>query len=405
MQQKYFYVIIWLCLLSIFPHSQAFAANRTEIRAYWAALPCSEETLWEDMPVTSAPYQTGTLTSSARHSASEYVNFMRWLSNLNPVRLSDYCAMYAQHGAVILASNDVAEHAPPCPEDMDDDFYQTAYDGARRCNIACLHSPSKNPMWDAVLSFAMDEGENNLELPHRRWLLNPNMLETDFGYAVSDSGQGYALMYAVDVSAAQTFSEAVCYPAQGAFPAEFLSPDTPWSISLPDNASDICVSLWEETSDAAWTLRDDGWQEDGYCVVSSAPYGTGTCLIFLPDLHKAGLEDYFQNQIWHVSVCGANFASEYAVEMISLTEIDVVSVEISPQTAQMYPHETLTLSACAVPAYADDVSVAWHSENPNVASVSECGIVTAVSEGTCRIIAESANGKQDVCIVTVHSAL
>ena len=61
----------------------------------------------------------------------------------------------------------------------------------------------------------------------------------------------------------------------------------------------------------------------------------------------------------------------------------------------------LQLSADVIPAYADDLRVTWTSSDPSVADVDWTGVVTARAPGSCEISATSANGRSDVCAVTV----
>ena len=49
--------------------------------------------------------------------------------------------------------------------------------------------------------------------------------------------------------------------------------------------------------------------------------------------------------------------------------------------------ETLTLTASALPEIADDKTVRWTSSNEKIAKVSADGVVTAVSAGSCDILA------------------
>ena len=69
--------------------------------------------------------------------------------------------------------------------------------------------------------------------------------------------------------------------------------------------------------------------------------------------------------------------------------------------AALAPGETLALSASVVPAYADDLTVAWSSTDPAVAEVDAQGRVTAVAPGACDIICTDSMGHTDACALTV----
>ncbi len=80
----------------------------------------------------------------------------------------------------------------------------------------------------------------------------------------------------------------------------------------------------------------------------------------------------------------------------------VTSVVISDETATLRKGETKSLSAVIVPSNATDKSVTWDSDNTDVATVDENGVVTAVGFGTARITVTTADGGfTDVCAVKV----
>ena len=76
-----------------------------------------------------------------------------------------------------------------------------------------------------------------------------------------------------------------------------------------------------------------------------------------------------------------------AVTMISSTEVPI--------------GETAKLKAKVVPDYAKDKTLTWSSDNPNVVSVSESGVIKANKAGTAKITAKSSNGKTATSEVTV----
>lgn len=80
----------------------------------------------------------------------------------------------------------------------------------------------------------------------------------------------------------------------------------------------------------------------------------------------------------------------------------VESVVISHSTASLMKDETIQLVASVVPAYADDKTLIWSSEDTNIATVAN-GVVTANAIGTTTITATSANGKTATCNVTVEA--
>ena len=81
-------------------------------------------------------------------------------------------------------------------------------------------------------------------------------------------------------------------------------------------------------------------------------------------------------------------------------EVAVSSVSLSQPSAEMVIGETLQLKAIVAPSNATDKEVVWASSKQSVASVSETGFVSALSEGSSTITA-TAGGKEGSCTITV----
>ena len=81
-------------------------------------------------------------------------------------------------------------------------------------------------------------------------------------------------------------------------------------------------------------------------------------------------------------------------------EVEVVSIAISQPSAEMEIGEILTLKATVAPSNATYDGITWTSTKPKVASVSNTGLVTALSEGNTTITV-MAGGKTASCAITV----
>ncbi len=405
--------ICMLLLALILAGAPASAHTRDEVRAAYRALERpGDASPYETEPVARAPYAAGALTERARASALGYLNFIRWLAGVDPVGENAVYDLRCQHGATLLAALDYVDHDAPRPADMDADFYESAHLGTASSNIARLGWTRPTILWDGIEYFLRDDGEANLsELGHRRWALNPMMAATGFGLARSDAGSSYVFLFAHDLGNRDAAWDRVCWPAAGAFPAELMHADLAWSVTLNPERYDLAASSPAITLSSAdgMTFRflPATGGGDGYCAINRESYGPGPCLIFRPDFSGADFTDYQQNQRWTVRVdgladrSGAEVALEYEVEMISLRVEDAVAVELSRQEATLAPGERLALTAEVLPAYADDRSVSWSSTDDAVAAVDDRGGVVAVGPGTCRIVARTANGREDACAVTV----
>ncbi len=393
----------------------ASAATRDELRQAYREIADahSDASPYLELPDPETCARSGSLTDAAQLEALDYVNFLRWIAGLEPVALNPLYTLRSQNGALLLAANDALTHTPDRPEVMDDALYESALLGTAQGNLAKFNWMRPEILLDGIEYFARDDGSMNLAvLGHRRWLLNPCMAETGFGLANSMSGMSYVVMYAVDGGNADADWAQVCWPAPGAFPVELMRGTIAWSVSLNDAVYDLAASspavqLVEEVSGAHFSFDLATGAGDGFCHLSEDACGSGSCIIFRPDLAGAGLGEYLQNQVWDATITGlvrtdgSPATIEYRVEMASLYPQDVANVELNQLEAALAPGETLQLRADVIPAYADDLSVTWSSSDPDVASVDEGGLVTARAPGSCEITAASANGRADSCAVAV----
>lgn len=83
-------------------------------------------------------------------------------------------------------------------------------------------------------------------------------------------------------------------------------------------------------------------------------------------------------------------------------EIAVTGITLNQASAEMFVGETVQLTASIQPSNATDKAVTWASSKQSVATISDNGLITAVSEGQSTITA-SAGGKSATCQVTVSS--
>ncbi len=77
------------------------------------------------------------------------------------------------------------------------------------------------------------------------------------------------------------------------------------------------------------------------------------------------------------------------------------SVSIDKSSLSLQERSSVTLIANLLPTNTTAKTLTWSSSNPNVATVSSSGIVSAVSVGTTIITAQALGGKTATCTVTV----
>lgn len=79
----------------------------------------------------------------------------------------------------------------------------------------------------------------------------------------------------------------------------------------------------------------------------------------------------------------------------------VESITIQVPSFSMMEDTTATATAVILPADATDKSIAWSSTDPTVATVTEAGMITAVSPGTAQIIASAKDGSNKSASITI----
>lgn len=82
--------------------------------------------------------------------------------------------------------------------------------------------------------------------------------------------------------------------------------------------------------------------------------------------------------------------------------IEVTGVTVEPKTLDLAPEETGQLTATVEPEDASDKTHSWASDDDDIATVSDSGLVTAVAEGTVFITVTTEEGSfADKCEVVV----
>ena len=176
----------------------------------------------------------------------------------------------------------------------------------------------------------------------------------------------------------------------------------------PADCADELVKVWEKAVSAeAVSLFTRSSQVTAALPVVSVTGGDGKIGVVL-DGSSLSEEFYAGEQQMRVVVIISDGNNERTSEYIPMLAkeiksiIEVESVTINPQLADLVIGETLQLSATVLPSDASDKTVSWASSKQSVATVSNTGLVTAIAEGVSTITA-SAGGKTATCQLTVLS--
>ena len=237
-------------VITITEHSSQKHTLEQVKEQYIAAKPTFDydnNSLYETEPVLTTPYYEGSLKNEVQNDTLKQINFYRWLSSLNSVTINTDKMARSQKGALLLDVIDTLTHYPSQPVDMDDAFYEEAYDGVN-AGYSLGDTYSGNVSYGTRIDQSIKtfiEDRNNVEagVGHRSNLLDPYAYAISFGYV-----RPYAAvsMYYDDTNENQdTFYP---YPTAGYFPTESLysEEETMWSVWIGDNykySSDTKVEL------------------------------------------------------------------------------------------------------------------------------------------------------------------
>ncbi|MEG0145442.1 MAG: Ig-like domain-containing protein, partial [Clostridia bacterium] len=99
--------------------------------------------------------------------------------------------------------------------------------------------------------------------------------------------------------------------------------------------------------------------------------------------------------------------SFYVADEKGIVHLPVTDIELSDCSVSLTSGETRQLSCNVLPAAAYDKAVLWESSDPKIATVSQSGLVSAISEGNAYILCKVQNGVNvaDACSVTVQNFL
>ncbi|GGD91956.1 S-layer homology domain-containing protein [Paenibacillus nasutitermitis] len=250
----------------------------------------SKAAIYEQQPVLAVPYAGGKLKSDYIVDGIRAVNFVRYLAGLPDDIEPDWDLQQQQQAAALVnAVNDKLTHTPSRPADMEEELFDLGYKGAGSSNLYA----GDPTLYSNVLGYMSDSDTSNIDrVGHRRWILNPVMKKTMFGFVQGEQHYPYASMYAFnrDRSKDEVAYDYVSWPSAGYFPSELFKPQDAWSVSLnPDiydnkQVAGIRVTLTRTRDQKTWSFQGlDKDTKGRYMNVETSGFGIPFCIIFRPD--------------------------------------------------------------------------------------------------------------------------
>lgn len=322
---------------SINSSEEMFKPTKNEIKAKYKALNLKTVSNKFDIaPSINAPYSAGKLSDEFVKTGIDYMNFIRFLCGLQEVSIDEEKADMAQHGAVLVAVSEFS-HTPPKPSDMDDSFYNIGYMATSSSNIS---AGAANNFATYIQRWINDSSSasNIACLGHRRWIINPKMKYTAFGYAENNNSmyRGYSNMLSFDMSNNNYDPyDFIAYPSKGNFPNNIIDNTIPWSVSLNTSlykvvsAEDINVKITKKSNGAVWNLSKKDYIDNPsagskYFNYNNEYYGINSCIIFTigkDNISNSDLDGEFEISITGIFDKDNNPANiNYTVNFFDLNE-------------------------------------------------------------------------------------
>ncbi|WP_169730267.1 CAP domain-containing protein [Catonella morbi] len=293
-----------------------------DIRNYIANYGTEEDAdvVYDEKPMDTKPYSLGKLSKGTLESALKLLNQMRYIAGIPyDVELSGRYNELAQAASVVSLANGDIDHNPKMPKGISDSLYRLGKDGASKSNLGMGYRSINS----SLISYMEDGGYNKDRVGHRRWILNPAMKKTGFGFATDSKSYGYTAHYALDSSGSSKYNSPIVWPAQN-MPVEYVNDSYPWSISLgyEINISDIHVELVRISDNKTWKFSSAS--SDGYFTVDNRGYGQKGCIIFIPNMgYNDGRAEYMDGDKFRVTVKGLKHKLSYQVSFFNLHPKDV----------------------------------------------------------------------------------
>lgn len=190
--------------------------------------------MYEVRPITTG-CQPGKLSAEAFKTFTRMINYYRRLAGItDSVTINAELSRKAQSAALMMASNNQLNHAPPSKWKC---FSKEGALAASKGNLSLGYG-----FTEALLGQITDDGAGNQACGHRRWILNP--LNRVFGVGSNDDAM---CLYVIDTDPSKQFqvrdSFEIAWPG-GYFPQPILPARWSFSMSGADfSKAKVSVSL------------------------------------------------------------------------------------------------------------------------------------------------------------------
>lgn len=415
-------VIFLVVMLPLFSYAQQESRTIDDIIKKWQQLkPTFEGDPYEIKPSVKPPYQAGKLKKKYLEDALNYVNFIRWLARLNPVKLDDDYNKCAQYASVLLNKTELS-HAPDKPADMPEEFYRIGFKGTSSSNIGSGYYS----LIDSIDGYMDDSDSRNIfDVGHRRWILDPFLSSIGFGYAYrktatyvfDDKRERYRYLQ----------RPYIAWPTEDFFPVSFFSSSMAYSVSLnplvfdidyiSKNVNKIKIYITRENDKKTWVI-DSNDKNPAYGFdffnYSSISYGELPAIIFRPGMK----EEIKENDIFNIKITGLmnNNGEEetiqYSIQFFSLSG----GAKLSSAEKPKFKFDNIYMPVGSYKNIEEYIKYANNkksqviikSNNSDIISIENNKTIRAKKQGTATIYLYTSNGKSmytSACRIYVYKPI
>ena len=353
----------------------------------------------------------GKLSKEVAKGAVDYLNAIRVGAGLNPLEYSEQLSEDAQCKStytVYLAKNNIknsSPHNPPKVEGLSDEYYSKCQSGNGENLYSCgIISTS---IIDSISS-ALDDSQGTGQYynrGHRYNLLDPEWKYIGVGNTLQQGCHKLSGTQSYDV-------DVVAWPSKGITISESgFSPSGMWTCQFYNNlkpTDNTTITIECLNSNKKWKIDPNNLLEN-----QDYNYKRSENLISYSDNSIAfkigGVYKITYDHLTDINGNETSYSYRTVYEKAYIeSEDDTVpqSIKLDKTSEKVSPGTTSKLIAKVSPDSIENKRIYFASNNPEVATVNECGEITAHSLGTADITATSEVGNiTATCKITVVKTL